>query len=504
MGTIASEPRRRLMKHRGGPGQGATGVFVGLDSATRDHPGHDRWVDRRRFLALTASAAVAPILLQAGGGAARAVRADRGREVPDPIDSLVTRWDTDPWSRGSYSALPAGVSPSVRRTLADAVIGGRVVLAGEYVSTSYPATTTGAYLSGQYAAQRILARRDVRTAIVVGAGIAGAAAARALTDAGAQVVVLEARDRIGGRIWSNDAWGAPVELGAAWIHGTRGNPLVPLARDAGLALLPTDYDDAVARDTVTGKRSREAERRWSRLDVLMGRLEEAWPPRDTDVSQWLTDRGWTSGRFDQWAAQVEITQEYALDPDRLGVRATEEGAAYRGGDDLVGGGYVAIPEELLGDADVRLSTAVTAVSAGSARATVRLASGGSISADAVVVAVPLALLRASAPALDPLPSDVDRALRRLATGVFEKVVLRYDEQWWGDHRVYGIVGGGAPGAPEGSLASLRWTEFYSLTDVLGFPALVGFSGGRAARSRPRRDGRCVAEASGMLAAAFAG
>jgi hypothetical protein len=99
---------------------------------------------------------------------------------------------------------------------------------------------------------------------------------------------------------------------------------------------------------------------------------------------------------------------------------------------------------------------------------------------------------------------VRRAIASLTTGVFEKVVLRYSEQWWGDHRVYGIVGGGAPGAPAGSPASLRWTEFYSLTDVLGFPALVGFSGGSAARSRPRRDLACVAEATAALRAAFAG
>ena len=89
-------------------------------------------------------------------------------------------------------------------------------------------------------------------------------------------------------------------------------------------------------------------------------------------------------------------------------------------------------------------------------------------------------------------------------GVFEKVVLRYDEQWWGDHRVYGVVGGGAPGAPAGSAAALRWTEFYSLTDVLGFPALAGFSGGSSARSRPASDAACAGEAQRALTAAFAG
>ena len=454
-------------------------------------------MDRRRFLALTAGALVAPALLR--GGDALAGK----RRIPAPTQALVTRWDTDRWSRGSYSALPAGVSPAVRRTLADAILGGRVVLAGEYASTQYPSTTTGAYLCGRHAVRSLLDRRDVRTAVVVGAGMAGAAAARALTDAGAQVTVLEARERIGGRIWSDRTWGVPVELGAAWIHGTRGNPLVPLARDAGLPLVPTDYDDAVARDTVTGRPSAEADRRWTRLDALLEQLGEASPPRDMSVAQWLARHGWTDGRIDAWAAQVEVTQEYALDPARLGVRATEEGGDYRGGDVLVAGGYAAIPEVLLGGIEVRLRTPVTSVSATSSGVRLGLQSGSALKADAVIVAVPLALVRAGLPAIDPMPASVRRAVRSLATGVFEKVVLRYDEAWWGGHRVYGVVGGGAADAPAGSLAALRWTEFYSLTDVLGFPALVGFSGGSAARSRPRSDDACVREASTTLAAAFA-
>jgi len=101
------------------------------------------------------------------------------------------------------------------------------------------------------------------------------------------------------------------------------------------------------------------------------------------------------------------------------------------------------------------------------------------------------------------PAPVRSAIDALVTGDLEKVVLRYDEQWWGDHRVFGVVGGGATGAPTGSLAALRWTEFYSLTDVVGFPTLVGFSGGKSARKRPSRDSQCVKEATRALDAAFA-
>ena len=131
-------------------------------------------MDRRRFL--SASGLVAAALV---AGPADALGRPR-RRVPTPTASLVTRWDTDTWSRGSYSSLPAGTSPAVRRTLADAILGGRIALAGEYASTAYPSTTTGAYLSGQHAARRLLDLVNARTAIVVGAGIAGLRGALAM------------------------------------------------------------------------------------------------------------------------------------------------------------------------------------------------------------------------------------------------------------------------------------------------------------------------------------
>ncbi|WP_433665287.1 FAD-dependent oxidoreductase [Nocardia sp. CA-128927] len=70
--------------------------------------------------------------------------------------------------------------------------------------------------------------------LIVGAGIAGLAAAQALRKCGHPVTVLEARARIGGRIWT-DSDG--VDLGAHWIHGTEGNPLTELVEQ--LAARPT-------------------------------------------------------------------------------------------------------------------------------------------------------------------------------------------------------------------------------------------------------------------------
>jgi monoamine oxidase len=277
--------------------------------------------------------------------------------------------------------------------------------------------------------------------------------------------------------------------------------MTALAASTGLTLVPTDYENELTRDTVTGRESRAADSAAARLTELTDRMAEDDSAPSTSVGSWLTSHGWRPNRFGRWAQAVEITQEYGLDPAVLSATALQEGAEGSGGDAFVKGGYSAIPIALLNGISVRLRTPVTRVEPGASQVVVRTANE-TLRADAVVIAVPLPLVQAGLPAITGMPTSVSRALRSLTTGNLEKVILRYDEQWWGDSEVLGIVGGGVPGAPDGTPAALRWTEFYSLTPLVGFPALVGFSGGLAARTRPASDAGCASEAQARLAAAF--
>ena len=87
--------------------------------------------------------------------------------------------------------------------------------------------------------------RATLDAVIIGAGMAGLAAAQTLRKAGKRVLILEARERIGGRTFTSRAWSdAPMDLGASWIHGVRGNPLTKLADSVKAKRVVTSYTSA--------------------------------------------------------------------------------------------------------------------------------------------------------------------------------------------------------------------------------------------------------------------
>ncbi|MFI0433003.1 MAG: FAD-dependent oxidoreductase [Candidatus Nanopelagicales bacterium] len=408
--------------------------------------------------------------------------------------SAVTRWDTDPWALGSYSAIPVGTPSSARQVLADAVVSGRVVLAGEYTATDYPSTVHGAYNSGRRAAAKVLTLVGPAAEVVVlGAGMAGLAAATDLAAAGCRVTVLEARDRVGGRIHTDTSWGVPLEFGAAWVHGVTGNPMVGLVAQAGLTLSPTNFEDALAHSYRSGTDDPAAEAAARQLVDLVDGLANEDLPANTSVLDQLAGQDWRpDSPARRFAAMTEIVQEYGLDLDRLGAQALSEGDDYEGGDSLVVGGFAKVPQMLAneltaGGHQVRTGIEALSVAVSGSGATIATP-GGPVSAAAVVVAVPLALLQTDRPSLGSLDAPVAAALKSLTTGNLEKAFLAYAGQWWPDVQVLQVSDSPAD----------RWTEFYNLVGVVGQPIVAGFAGGSAARTRPMDDAACAAEAADVL------
>jgi monoamine oxidase len=263
--------------------------------------------------------------------------------------------------------------------------------------------------------------------VVIGAGLAGLGAARALRDAGRRAVMLEAADRIGGRAWTAypaELGGVWFDMGAVWLHSAEINPLVPLAESAGEKLLRAD--ELRRERTFIGQRPATPEEyedyaaSWGRFEAeCAAMLREADDMPLAAVARALPD--------DPWALTVETWEGPIICCAGAGeLSALDWLRNVLSGSNLVPqGGIGAFVARRLGDGlDIRLRTPATRVSWGGTGVAVDTPLG-TISARSAIVTVSTGVLAAGALAFDPpLPVETLSAIQALPMGLAIKVALR--------------------------------------------------------------------------------
>jgi len=368
----------------------------------------------------------------------------------------------------------------------------------EFLRRTALAATTAAFPSIVRAATS-----DSADVIVIGAGFSGLAAAKTLMDAGKNVIVLEARDRIGGRAFSDSTWPGkyPLEMGAAWIHGVTGNPLSTLAKANSLQTLPFNYEKKafyknsgvlLARNEID-----TFEKEFDQVSKGAGALADKL---DSDIALATTFKTFASNS--KWTdlqlsnarrlAHVEIEHEYAAPLESLSAWNWSEGSELPGGDAFVLQGFSQIAKAAATKLNVVFKKTITSITTSASSVSVKTQDGAVYTAPKVICTLPLGVLKKGGIQFNPgLPLEKTRAISKLGMGLLQKTALLFDTCFWPkDTQLFDSLAG---------TPAYQWAEWVNLYPFTQQPILVGFNmGDFAATLESKTDAQVQAEATAAL------
>lgn len=333
---------------------------------------------------------------------------------------------------------------------------------------------------------------DARPIIIIGAGMAGLAAGRYLVDAGQHVVLLEGRDRVGGRLCTRiiEQSTPALDVGAAWIHGVEGNPITALCQQLGLEtqsfgsdLLLYGMSGTTLNFNVHGRPLTQSEllQRHDAFTAVYRHLEQSTPDevKGASLDKWL-DHLLSVEKIDPALHPLlhyvvaRITEDdFGADIHDIAGWALNEGDAFEGGDDVILNGYGSLLRKLSPGLDIRFGEVVQHIHYDDQGACV-VTNNGKYDAAAVIVTVPLGVLKAETITFSPaLPDDKLAAIKRIGMGQYGKLFLCFEERFWPEN----IEILCHEEAPKG-----HFNAWYAMNHLNAGPVLCALFGGDVART----------------------
>ncbi len=330
----------------------------------------------------------------------------------------------------------------------------------------------------------MLKNSDKHDVVIIGAGAAGLAAAKKLQQHGLNTIVLEARDRIGGRIHTDPS--TNIELGAEFIHGTNASTWQILAEAKLHAEAANDAAPHIgARKrmfVINGKLQSEE---FSRRVVQLGDASEDYA-NETALSlrEFIYNLG-NGENVETKTATERIARLETGDANKLCVRelGRERALNTSGWENYrVTQGYSAITKYLATDINIRTNCPVREIVWHNHGATLKL-SHGELQCKHVIVTVPLSLLKHNQLGFSPaLPEQKRWAIDALEMGTAFKLALRFKKQTWPD---FGFL----------ALDNPSFVWWMGPTGKNFEASLIGFAGGNSATEQIEYDQESLIEDS---------
>ena len=233
-----------------------------------------------------------------------------------------------------------------------------------------------------------------KTVLIIGAGISGLAAAKKLKDKGFTVIVLEAQEKIGGRLRTDRSMGIAFDEGASWIHGPKGNPITKLASKAGVNTYLTDDDNLVVFDN-NGTAYSDAflDRQYTKFENALNAVRRAGTKRQSFQtifnSLYPTQ---ANNRLWKYMLSAYLEFDSGGDISNLSSKYFYDDEEFPGADVIITNGYDKVAEFLGKGLDIKLNSRVTEINYGAAKPFVK-AGGTTYEADYILVTVPLGVLK---------------------------------------------------------------------------------------------------------------
>jgi polyamine oxidase len=392
------------------------------------------------------------------------------------IHSIMSLWNSNMDYKGAYSFLKPGGKPEDRDALGSE-IAPNLILAGEYTWSASPGTLHAAYLSGERAGQIIskLKKNMSLPIVVIGAGLAGLAAARKLAAEGFSVILLEADTRIGGRAASDSSLGTALPLGGAWLHGTEGHPL-----NDHVSSIPWQWDKSntflIGHGKINAQRAQRISKKLEYIEKQLNAQIKLPSANDISIAHGLSKidmshleqdhidetvlQSWLRFEYECFigAPLNKLSTRYRLEPYHLPPK--DERQIIYGLEEML--------IKLASNLDIRFQKRVQKlIRDENNHWEITCEDGNSLLASAVICATPVTALKDNITIEPPLSNEVHTKLNHIGMGPITKVFFTFEHVFWKPYSHFLIT----------DIASPLFELFVDVSVLAKQPALCAFATG---------------------------